>query len=75
MSDNGWQFTLQSIHSTIKMVLKRLGEIYLLERQGWKIRLIVVSTGRALMAAHSSYSEGDRCPLSLSGLPAAHTFF
>jgi len=24
---------------------------------------------------HSSYSEGDHCPLRLSGLPAAHTFF
>ena len=23
---------------------------------------------------HSSYSEGDHCPLRLSGLPAAHTF-
>jgi len=26
-------------------------------------------------ASHSSYSEGDHCPLRLSGLPAAHTFF
>ena len=24
---------------------------------------------------HSSYREGDHCPLRLSGLPAAHTFF
>ena len=25
--------------------------------------------------SHSSYSEGDHCPLSLNRLPAAHTFF
>jgi len=24
---------------------------------------------------HSSYGESDHCPLRLSGLPAAHTFF
>ena len=27
------------------------------------------------MPTHSSYSEGDHCPLRLSGLSAAHTFF
>jgi len=26
-------------------------------------------------STHSSYTEGDHCPLRLSGLPAAHTFF
>ena len=29
----------------------------------------------APLVCHSSYSEGDHCPLRLSGLPAAHTFF
>ena len=29
----------------------------------------------SLIVGHSSYSEGDHCPLRLSGLPAAHTFF
>ena len=28
-----------------------------------------------LDSSHSSYSEGDHCPLRLSGLPAAHTLF
>ena len=28
-----------------------------------------------LIFAHSSYGEGDHCPLRLSGLPAAHTFY
>ena len=28
-----------------------------------------------VVVAHSSYSEGDHCPLRLGGLPAAHTFF
>ena len=27
------------------------------------------------ITSHSSHSEGDHCPLRLSGLPAAHTFF
>jgi len=30
---------------------------------------------RNLSSTHSSYSEGDHCPLRLTGLPAAHTFF
>jgi len=29
----------------------------------------------AFLMSHSSYSEGDHCPLRFSGLPAAHIFF
>ena len=31
--------------------------------------------GHLLIDDHISYSEGYHCPLRLSGLPAAHTFF
>ena len=46
------------------------------------IRHIIISWDACLISciyisslSHSSYSEGDHCPLRLSGLPAAHTFF
>jgi len=37
------------------------------------VRALMLKVGQ--IVAHSSYSEVDHCPLRLSGLPAADTFF